>query len=280
MPAIKTISILGCGWLGLPLTAVLCEEGYRVKASTTRIERFAEIQAIGAEPFLLKAGNGNWVGERVIDFLTCDMLIIAVPPGTKRNLLSTHATEVKVLMALIPSTSTIEKILYISSTSVYKNSNKIVSEDEIKIISDAGNKVLFEAEQYLQHADIAANKIILRLGGLTGYDRMLARFFAGKTELAGGNEPVNLLHRDDAIGAILFLIKKELLQDKILNVCSPQHPTREAFYTQLCNRFNLAAPLFSEALHGDWKKISSDAISQMGYQWLFPDPYAYSYAHQ
>jgi len=280
MPANKTISILGCGWLGLPLAKALSEQGYRVKGSTTRTERFAEIEQIGAESFLLKAENGKWIGERLLDFLTCDMLIIAVPPGTKRNNNSTHAAEIKVLMELIPSASAIKKIIYISSTSVYKSTNKVVTEEDIKSISDAENKVLFEAEQYIQQADNAAHKIILRLGGLTGYERMLARFFAGKTELAGGNEPVNLLHRDDAIGAVLFLIKKDILQNQIVNVCSPEHPTREAFYTALCNRFGLAKPNFSEALYGDWKKISSDKLSEMGYVWIFPDPYQYSYTYQ
>lgn len=33
-----TVSILGCGWLGLPLAEQLLAEGYSVKGSTTRAE--------------------------------------------------------------------------------------------------------------------------------------------------------------------------------------------------------------------------------------------------
>ena len=31
----ETITILGCGWLGLPLAQTLVKEGYSVKGSTT-----------------------------------------------------------------------------------------------------------------------------------------------------------------------------------------------------------------------------------------------------
>lgn len=147
---------------------------------------------------------------------------------------------------------------------------------DIRTEADAENKVLFDAEQYVQQS-MAANKIVLRLAGLTGYNRMLARFFAGKSDIAGGNEPVNLVHRDDVLGAIVFVLEKGFA-NKVINICSPQHPTREAFYTQLCNRFGLAAPHFSSE-PAPWKKISSDVVTQLGYVWQFPDPFTYTYSN-
>lgn len=272
------ISIVGCGWLGLPLAKRLVEEGHQVSGSTTRLERMAELEAVGVKAFQLKAENGTWQGEGLINFLTCDVLIIAIPPGTKRNPDSSHAKEVQALLQFISDSNiTIQKIVYISSTSVYKNSNSIVVESDIKDEADAENKILFRAEKYVQSSNIQ-DKIILRLGGLTGYERMLARFFAGKTELAGGNEPVNLVHRDDVISVILFLLKKEL-GSLVLNVCSPQHPSRRDFYTQLCERFALAQPIFPEQLHADWKEISTSKLAALGYTWIFPNPYQYSYTY-
>jgi len=272
------VSIVGCGWLGLPLAKCLIEEGHDVKGSTTRLERIVELEAVGVHAFQLKAGNGRWQGDGLIDFLACDILIIAIPPGTKRNPESTHAEEVKALMQVISDSKiNIQKVIYVSSTSVYKNSNRIVMESDVIEESAAVNKVLFRAEQYVQ-ASAIKDKLILRLGGLTGYERMLARFFAGKAELEGGNEPVNLVHRDDVISVILFLLKNESVS-LVLNVCSPLHPSRKDFYTQLCERFDLAQPIFPEQLHADWKEISTERLSRLGYSWIFPDPYQYSYTY-
>lgn len=272
------ISIVGCGWLGLPLAKRLIEEGHDVKGSTTRLERVAELEAIGVHTFQLKAENGVWKGVGLIDFLRCDILIIAIPPGTKRNPESSHAEEMKALMQVVlDSKINIHKVIYISSTSVYKNSNRIVVESDIVTEADVENKILFWAEKYVQSSTIK-NKLILRLGGLTGYERMLARFFAGKSELVGGNEPVNLVHRDDVISVILFLLENESIR-LVLNVCSPLHPSRKDFYTQLCERFNLAPPIFPEQLHADWKEISTNELSKLEYSWIFTNPYHYSYTY-
>ena len=272
------ISIVGCGWLGLPLAKRLVEDGHHVNGSTTRAERSAELKAVGVHAFQLKAENGAWQGDHLMDFLDCDILIIAIPPGTKRNPESSHATEIEALMHVVADSKiNIQKVIYISSTSVYKNSNRIVTESDIVDEEDAENKILFRAEKYIQSSTVN-DKIILRLGGLTGYERMLARFFAGKSELAGGNEPVNLVHRDDVISVIRFLLKKKS-ESLVLNVCSPQHPSRKDFYTRLCKRFALAQPIFPEQLHADWKEVSTNKLAGLGYSWIFPDPYQYSYSY-
>lgn len=272
------ISIVGCGWLGLPLAKRLVEEGHHVNGSTTRLERMTELEAVGVHAFQLKAENGTWKGEGLRDFLMCDVLVIAIPPGTRRNPDSSHAEEVQALMRVVSDSKiNIQKVIYISSTSVYKNSNRIVAESDIEVDADAENKILFRAEKYVQSSNIQ-DKIILRLGGLTGYERMLARFFAGKTELSGGNEPVNLVHRDDVVSVICFLLKKEL-GSIVLNVCSPQHPRRRDFYMHLCDRFALAQPIFPEQLDADWKEISTSKLAALGYSWIFPNPYQYSYTY-
>ena len=277
MTTSETISILGCGWLGFPLAKQLLTKGYLVKGSTTRQERLAELEAAGVQAFVVKSNNGVWEASRLIEFLTCDILVIAIPPGTKKNPDSPHALEIKQLMKCIQEQSnTIQKVIYISSTSVYKNSNTQVVETEIRNIEDAENKVLAEAESYIQNC-VIKDRIILRMGGLTGYDRMLARFFAGKTELQGWNEPVNLVHRDDATGSILYVIEKNIKSD-VFNICAPEHPSRKDFYTALCAKLNLPQPQFNTNAFADWKEVSSEKISQLGYVWKYPNPFEFTYA--
>ena len=49
--SINTISILGSGWLGLPLATQLYKQGFHVKTSTRHRERFSEISTAGASAF-------------------------------------------------------------------------------------------------------------------------------------------------------------------------------------------------------------------------------------
>jgi len=273
---LPSISILGCGWLGLPLAESFIQKGYSVKGSTTRIERFGLLEEAGVVPYLIKAEQGSWHGEYIKEFLSSEILIIAVPPNTKKNSNSTHAIEIKALLNGLESNTAIHTILYISSTSVYKDANKIVAEDDVTNVSEAGNMILAEAEEYIRQSAIP-NKIILRLGGLTGYNRMLAKFFAGKKNIAGGNQPVNLLHRDDAVAAVIFIIEKNI-QNETLNVCSPLHPKRKDFYQNLCKRFELELPDFSEELTESWKEVSVKKLQEEGYVFKFPDPDLYTYS--
>jgi len=276
MEIYKTASILGCGWLGLPVAKQLIENGYKVKGSTTRQERVVELESAGVKAYVLKAERGLWNEESLKDFLSSDVLIIAIPPGTKKNPESTHAIEITHILQYIQQHSiSIQKIIYISSTSVYKNENRLVVEADIQEEDDAENKILAHAEKAIQESGIK-QRIVLRMGGLTGYDRMLARFFAGKVDLKGWNEPVNLVHRDDAVGCILFVLEKEI-EEEVLNVCSPEHPSRKDFYTTLCANKGLQQPLFDINTLANWKEVSSEKISSLGYVWKYPDPFNYTY---
>jgi nucleoside-diphosphate-sugar epimerase len=274
---LPSISILGCGWLGLPLAESFIQKGYSVKGSTTREERFGLLGEAGIAPYLIKAEQGIWHGQYIQEFLSSEILIIAIPPNTKKNSNSTHAIEIKTLLDRLHGNRAIHTILYISSTSIYKNENKIVREDDVADVAETGNIILAQAEGYIRESTIP-NKIILRLGGLTGYNRMLAKFFAGKKNIAGGNQPVNLLHRDDAIAAILFILEKNI-QNEILNVCSPLHPQRKDFYKRLCKRFELELPDFSEEFTESWREVSIKKLEKEGYEFKFPDPDLYTYSN-
>jgi len=273
---LPVISILGCGWLGLPLAAELVMRGYSVKGSTTHKERFSELIDSGVQPYYIKSEQGNWLHENIIDFLTCDILIISIPPNTKKNKESTHADEIKHLLQLIADSGIkTQTIIYVSSTSIYKDVNRVVEEDDVSSAEESGNIVLAEAEYFIKHSDIP-NKLILRLGGLTGYNRMLAKFYAGKKDVVGGNQPVNLLHRDDAVKSIIFLLTQKV-RNEVFNVCSPKHPVKRDFYTELCRRFDLDLPDFPESLDSSWKEVSVKKLKETGYIFIFPDPELYSY---
>ena len=49
----KQISILGCGWLGLPLAKSLLEKGFSINGSTTSFEKISILDKAGITPFIV-----------------------------------------------------------------------------------------------------------------------------------------------------------------------------------------------------------------------------------
>ena len=49
----NNISVLGCGWLGKPLSISFLEEGYIVKGSTTSIDKIETLEKLDIDAYLL-----------------------------------------------------------------------------------------------------------------------------------------------------------------------------------------------------------------------------------
>ena len=78
------ISILGCGWLGLPLAEKLIETGYEVKGSTTSENKLDILQSHKIEPFLVTLSEDKITGT-ISEFLNeSEILIIDIPPGLRK----------------------------------------------------------------------------------------------------------------------------------------------------------------------------------------------------
>lgn len=74
----EIISILGCGWYGLPLAKALLVAGYVVKGSTTSKHKILQLEEQGIDPYLINLGDHK--DGLDIDFFQCDVLIICIPP--------------------------------------------------------------------------------------------------------------------------------------------------------------------------------------------------------
>jgi nucleoside-diphosphate-sugar epimerase len=267
------ISILGCGWLGLPLAAHLLSRGYSVKGSTTTNEKLSVLKGKGIEPFLIDLSL-DLTQQSIIEFLNSDLLIINIPPGTRRNKGDEHLSQ---LAALIPhiKKSSLSKIIFVSSTSVYADNNQIAKEEDLKTEADAENVTLFKAEEMIKATGL--EHLILRCGGLTGHDRILVKYFAGKKDLPMGHCPVNLIHLDDLINIVTVFVEGQWWNDTY-NICSPLHPLKKHFYTDLAHRMNMEPPVYDDKDASNYKTISSDKLIQdTKYSFLFPDPMLYSY---
>ncbi|MBU7570647.1 MAG: SDR family NAD(P)-dependent oxidoreductase, partial [Flavobacterium sp.] len=79
----QQISILGCGWLGLPLAKALLEKGFSVNGSTTSENKLNTLENSGIKPFLIAVSSEGIQGN-LNDFLNgSEILIIDIPPKLK-----------------------------------------------------------------------------------------------------------------------------------------------------------------------------------------------------
>jgi nucleoside-diphosphate-sugar epimerase len=268
------VSILGCGWLGLPLAKELIAQNYAVKGSTTQTEKLETLAQAGILPFLLRlmpAPEGDDLGS----FLEAKVLIISLTPQVQKRGNDFHPQQINHLRQAIEK-SLIEKIIYLSSTSIYPEANREVFENEAINPQDDINLALYEAEKMVQNFP-SCSTTILRCGGLMGYERIPAKYFAGKTGLKTGKIPVNYVHRDDVVQIIIEIIKQNIWNE-IFNIVAPQHPIREAVYAQNVLEFGYEAPQFVDNEQFNFKIVNSDKLIQrLNYQFKYPNPLSFRY---
>jgi nucleoside-diphosphate-sugar epimerase len=270
----KTISILGCGWLGLPLGQHLVQQGYHVKGSTTTPEKLATLAEAGIAPFLIQLDPGV-SGKIISDFFQADVLFLNIPPGRKRpDVEAFFGDQIETIIKELHY-GAIGFVVFASSTSVYEDMNGIVVE------ADAGKprpwslsgRALLDAERRLQ-ADTHFDTTILRLAGLYGHGRHPGRFLAGKKDLDNGGAPVNLVHRDDVI-AIAAQIIADDVRGEVFNVCADAHPMRKALYQQAARHLGLEPPTFASDETTSYKIVSNERVkARLGYHFQHPNPAA------
>jgi len=265
----KTISILGCGWLGLPLAIFLLEKDFEVKGSTATRDKLIELKAKGIEPYYINL-SPEINADYVPDFLKSDVLIINFPPLRRPDIVFYHQKQIESLIAKI-NNSSVEYVLFISSTSVYPELNREVGEDEILWPTKDSGKALLNVENILLDlSDIKTT--VLRFAGLIGYDRMPGRFLSGKRDVKNGNAPVNLIHRDDCI-QIIFEIIKQGVWGEILNGCCDKHPLRKEYYTRQAKIIGVDPPTFDDSDTPNYKIISNKKLKKiLNYRFKYPDP--------
>lgn len=270
--SIKKISILGCGWLGLPLAEQLQLLGFELHGSTTTPEKLSILEKAGIRPYLIKTGANLDVDDET--FFETDLLILNIPPGRKRDdVEERYPHEIRLVVDRALEVGA-KRLIFVSSTSIYPNTNTMISEkDDVRVKKGSG-LALTRCEQYLEELkDIPLS--ILRLGGLVGGSRKAGRFLAGKKNLSNGAAPVNMLHRDDAIGVILQMIQGDHF-GRTFNVCADEHPSRRDFYRTQALKEGLEPPTFTEEEEASFKIISNTALkTTLGYIFKHPDPMAF-----
>jgi len=267
------ISIIGLGWLGKSLSKYLIAKGYRVKGSTTSLEKCSKMEQDGVHCVRLKLSPYP-EGNNFQQLFKTDLLIINVPPKSRTLPDSFHPEQIKFLKSLIQQ-GTVKKVIYISATSVYPDENREVDEEEPLDEKNCPNRSLYDAEKLLWK-DKDYDLTVIRFGGLLGMDRIPGRYFSGKEDVSG-EAPVNYIHQTDAVRMIHFVIEKDLWNETF-NGVSPLHPKKREVYEKNAKDLRIAPPksyLAEEII--SWKQVSASKIQSRGFSFVYNNPLLFDY---
>jgi len=268
-PDNQRVSILGGGWLGLPLAQYLAAQGYMVQVSRTNAVGVEEVRELG-----LRAHEVNLAAETPLAdgaFWQVPTMLIAVPPQAGQP----EAVQVAQYQRLAKRlrASGVQHVLYVSSTSVYGEGNAEVTEATPLAPQKSGGQVVRALEQVLQQ-EATLQTTVLRFGGLIGYDRLPTDATAIQRRSRAADTPMNVIHRDDCV-QIIHQIVRQGAWDKVFNACADEHPTRREYYAAAAAARGFTLPDMGPVQHLPYKVVNSDKLkATLNYRFLYPNPLA------
>nr|BAH89575.1 dTDP-glucose 4,6-dehydratase [uncultured bacterium] len=214
------------------------------------------MSAIKAKPFIIDLEAE--LPANIQAFLNADILIVNIP--------SKNIDAFAELIQAIEQ-SPVKKVLFVSSTSVYKNNNKTITESDGE---ESSQSPLLMIESLFRNSRQFKTTVV-RFGGLIGYSRHPGRFFGNGRVVSDPDTGVNLIHRDDCIGIIGQIIAQDTWGD-LFNGCADTHPSKRAFYTQAALAAGQPVPVFVDAQNQPFKIVSNEKVKRvLNYKFLHPD---------
>lgn len=268
----QKISIIGLGWLGLPLARYLKSLGYSIKGSCTTEEKAALLKAEGLDTYAFKL-DPHPIGRGFHSLFDTDILVVNIPPKSRTMPESFHPEQIKFLKALAQQHG-VKKVIFVSSTSVYPDLWQEARESDFLDQNTVGSPSILQAERLIWDSS-DMDKTIIRFGGLLGVDRIPGKYFSGKSQVVG-DSPVNYIHQQDAVAMISWIISQGLWNE-VFNGVAPLHPARREVYEKNAEMMGFPTPLSYAEPGSPWKKVMADKILSTGFEFLYPDPLDFSY---
>ena len=250
----KTFTILGAGWLGAKLAQNL-KSDYNVKVSVRNKDRLFDFENLEYKVYILNENDFSSLDE----LLDTNYLFINYPPSKFDDYLGFLEK-----IYSCEKIKNIEKIIFISSTSIYPNFE--ATYDENCFIENPSNKLVFDAEELI----LNKTHIILRASALFGEDRIAGRRLANK-KVDFPKTKINFVHRNDVISATTFAIKNDL--NGIFNLASKQHPTKEELYSFNAQKYGFEKPIFSDNENCIERIIDGSKIEKFGFEYKYFDAF-------
>ncbi|BDY03820.1 hypothetical protein [Ferrimonas sp. YFM] len=261
------ISLFGCGWLGLPLGKRLVEAGYGVRGSTTTETKLPQLRQAEIDAHLLTLSPETRLSDSPLS--EGEIAIITLPP-TKGDGKPGYYLRQMTNLASELAAHQFQRVLFISATSVYPQENREVTEEDARRIESPFTDTPWLDIEACFTQGRSYTATVVRFSGLIGGEYQPGRYFSGRP-LGGADDPVNMIHREDCIGAIMAIIDQGAWGE-VFNASACQHPSRRQIYTRSCQLAGLPLPLFSDEPK-PYRLVNCDKLKkQLGYRFRYPDP--------
>lgn len=255
-----SLTIIGCGWLGIPLGKTLVQQGHTVFGSVRNEERSSELESVGIEPFVLDLEKSTKIPKSILT--STSVLVITLPPIDRQN--PTHYP--KLLTELLAQFSDETQVIFTSSTGIYPEESGIYDED-FQFSNQQESSVLPLAESAIRSSEKAYT--IFRLGGLIGPNRHPIRFLQGRKRVKNPDGAINFVHQGDCLRSIIHVIDNQK-SNEVFNLVYPYRPSRISYYTNAAKHYGFEEPEFETGPKID-RIISSEKVkSLLNFQFEFP----------
>jgi len=239
-----TIAIVGAGWLGCALADALP----RPVVATTRTGRRPPALAVDVEVHALDVGALPPVPAAIA---SARAWVVGITPGRDQDRRALYEGGARALCAELPAA--LERLVWISSTSALPDVDGDVDEDCDAWPAEPRGRVQREAEAIVLEACARRGvpAFVLRMGGLYGPGRELERIYERRATpddapLDGdGMTATNLVHRDDAVAAIVASLAAPGSAAGIIHVVDDDHCSRRAMFEAVARRLGRSPPAWA-----------------------------------
>ncbi|MFB6280852.1 MAG: SDR family oxidoreductase [Haloferacaceae archaeon] len=276
--------VVGCGYVGLALGRHLAARGHDVTGVRRSAEGVAAVRAAGLDAVRADATDAGSL-DAVPD---ADWLVFAASSGG-RDADAARAVYVDGLATTVAAfggrRDPPERLVYTSSTGVYgDHGGDWVDEATPTDPTTEKTRVLAEAERVARSApqDHGFDGTVVRLAGLYGPDRYrLDRYLEGPVT----EGYLNMIHRDDAAGAIAHLLTAGRARDGVVLAVDDRPVSKWAFADWLAGECGVPKPpkrtVAERLAEGDLspaarrrletsKRCANDRLRALGYEFRYP----------
>lgn len=242
--------VLGCGYIGGQVARQGLARGMKVTVLTRNPDKAAKLRSEGLAVVEDDLAGNSWhvsMPSRV-DFVLNSVSSGGGGVGGYRH---SYVEGMRSILEWSQSCD-VGTFVYTGSTSVYPQGEG-TQVDETASIDPASERaaLLIEAENLIQGAKNFSRWFILRLAGIYGPDRhhVLNQLREGGSLAGSGSHRLNLVHRDDACGAIWAAMgAPESVANEIFNVADDSPVTKSELIEWLAARLDLPVPQFDPAI--------------------------------
>jgi nucleoside-diphosphate-sugar epimerase len=241
--SLKTLGILGCGWLGISAAELFIKNGWSVKGSVRDPLNIKKLKSKGIIPFVYNLGDK---GTLISSFsVGLDLLIISIPPAIRNDPAANYLNTLLILSEQLNQYLPLNcRILFVSTSGVYPTKGGPFSEKSKWKPDTDKSLALLSAERIIKK--LPQETSVIRFAGLIGPDRHPVRSLSGKSEINGGNLAANLIEKQDAV-RLLWHLKTTIELPKIINGVYPQKIKKATYYYQKAKALGIPAPLFLDS---------------------------------